>query len=161
MQVLNRRYESLFHIDCRRHVHGSRKGIVGRLRHVDVVVGMNWRLAPDRRACKLAARVGDRLVHVHVELCAASRHPDVQRKHVLMLAREDLVTDLNNQLVTLVIEPPACVICIRAPHSLLLGTSTSPRLSVSLRTPVTSTLLMALISFLLSFVFCRMLQSLK
>src|SRR3984957_5472365 len=38
--------------------------------------------------------------------------------------------------------------CVCAPHSLLLGTSTSPRLSVSLRTPITFTLLMALIGFL-------------
>src|SRR5258708_814215 len=37
--------------------------------------------------------------------------------------------------------------CVCAPHSLLLGTSTSPRLSVSLRTPITFTLLMALIGF--------------
>src|SRR5579864_4303490 len=38
--------------------------------------------------------------------------------------------------------------CVCAPHSLVLGTSTSPRLSVSLRTPITATLLIALISFL-------------
>src|SRR5277367_4015152 len=38
--------------------------------------------------------------------------------------------------------------CVCAPHSLLLGTSTSPRLSVSLRTLITFTLLMALIGFL-------------
>src|ERR1700692_1314311 len=75
---------------------------------------MNWRLAADRRTCKLAAAVGNHLIHIHVELRAAPRHPDVQRKHVLMLAREDLVTDLNNQLVTLVLTPLACVVCIRS-----------------------------------------------
>src|ERR1700686_1398465 len=37
--------------------------------------------------------------------------------------------------------------CVCAPHSLLLGTSTSPRLSVCLRTPITFTLLIALITF--------------
>src|ERR1700757_1112064 len=37
--------------------------------------------------------------------------------------------------------------CVCAPHSLLLGTSTSPRLSVSLRIPITFTLLIALITF--------------
>src|ERR1700686_3783572 len=37
--------------------------------------------------------------------------------------------------------------CVCAPHSLLLGTSTSPRLSVSLRTPIIFTLLIALITF--------------
>src|ERR1700731_2276383 len=37
--------------------------------------------------------------------------------------------------------------CVCASHSLLLGTSTSPRLSVSLRIPITFTLLIALITF--------------
>ena len=86
-----------------------------------------------------------------------------------MLAGEDLVTDLNDQLVALVVEPPAGMVGIgggflqdgvggyhlardqvladaevleralglRAPE-LVGGTSTSPRLSVSLRTPVAS-----------------------
>jgi hypothetical protein len=31
-----------------------------------------------------------------------------------MLARKDLVTDLNNQLVTLVVEPPPYVVCVRS-----------------------------------------------
>src|SRR5260370_39352406 len=37
--------------------------------------------------------------------------------------------------------------CVCAPHSLSLGTSTSPRLSVSLRTLITFTLLIAFIVF--------------
>ena len=68
---------------------------------------MDRRLAAERRAGKLAAAVGDHLVHVHVELRAAAGHPDVQRKHVVMLAGEDLVADLDDQLVRLVVEPPA------------------------------------------------------
>src|SRR5262249_4541319 len=47
------------------------------------------------------------LVHVHVELRAAARHPYVQGKHVQMPAREDLVADLNDQLVALIVEPLA------------------------------------------------------
>ena len=72
-----------------------------------MVVGVNRRLAPERRARELAAAVGDHLVHVHVELRAAARHPHVQRKHIVMLAGEDLVADLNDQLVALVVEPLA------------------------------------------------------
>jgi hypothetical protein len=30
-----------------------------------------------------------------------------------MLGRKDLVTDLNNKLVTLVVQPPAYVVCVR------------------------------------------------
>ena len=79
------------------------KGVVGRLRHVDMVVGMNRRLAAERRAGELAAAVGDHLVDVHVELGAAARHPYVQRKHVVMLAGQDLVADLDDQLMRLVV----------------------------------------------------------
>ena len=106
----HRRDEPLLHVDGRRDVHGRRERVVRRLRHVDVIVGMNRRLAAERRACKLAAAVGDHLVDVHVELGAAARHPDMQRKHVVMLAGEDLVADLNDQFVALVVEPLAGVV---------------------------------------------------
>jgi hypothetical protein len=66
---------------------------------------MNRRLAGQRSASQLAAAVGDYLVDVHVELSAAAGHPHMQREHVVMLAGEYLVTDLNDQLVALVIEP--------------------------------------------------------
>src|SRR6266403_5907259 len=66
---------------------------------------MNRLLAAERRACELAASVGDHFIHIHVELGAAAGHPDVQRKHVVMLAVEDFIADLNDQLVRLVIEP--------------------------------------------------------
>ena len=75
------------------------KRVVRRLRHVDVVVRMNRRLAAERRAGELAAAVRDHLVDVHVELRAAAGHPDMQREHVVMLAGEDLVADLDDQLV--------------------------------------------------------------
>ena len=95
-QRLYRRYQSLFHVDCRGYIHCRGKRIVGRLRHIDVVVGMNWRLAPERRARKLAAAVRNHLIHVHIELRAASRHPDMQGEHVLMLASEDFTADVND-----------------------------------------------------------------
>src|SRR5712671_2274308 len=66
---------------------------------------MNRRLAPKRRAGELATTVGDHLVHIHIELRAAAGHPPVQRKHVVMLASEDFVADLNDQIVTLLVEP--------------------------------------------------------
>jgi len=68
---------------------------------------MNRRLTSERRSCELAAAVGNHFVDVHVELGAAAGHPNVQGKHVVVLAGEDFVTSLNNQLVTLIIEPLA------------------------------------------------------
>jgi hypothetical protein len=61
-----------------------------------VIIRVNRRLAPKRRASKLAAAVGYHLVNVHVELGATAGHPDMQREHVVMLAAEDLVADVND-----------------------------------------------------------------
>ena len=72
-----------------------------------MIVGVHRRLATEWRARELAAAVGDHLVHVHVELGAAARHPYMQRKHVVMLAGEDFVARLNNQVVLLIVEPLA------------------------------------------------------
>ncbi len=77
-----------------------------------MIVGVNWCLASQWRAGDLAAAVGDHLVHVHVELRPAARHPHMQRKHFMMLTREDFVADLNDQLVALLVEPFAGIVCI-------------------------------------------------
>src|SRR5258708_13997293 len=66
---------------------------------------MHRRVASKGSAGELATPVGDHFVDVHVELSAASRHPDMQGKHVVMLAGQDLVTGLNNQVMTLIVEP--------------------------------------------------------
>src|SRR5262245_55698062 len=71
---------------------------------------MDRRLAAEGCPRELAAAVGDDLVHVHVELRAAAGHPHVQRKHVVMLAREDLVARLNDEFVSLVVETLAGVV---------------------------------------------------
>ena len=113
VQRLHCRDQSLLHIDRCRDIHGGGKRVVGRLRHVDVIVRVNRRLAPQRRAGELAAAVGDHFVHVHIELRAAARHPHVQGEHIVMLAGEDFVTDLNDQFVALVVEPPACMVGAR------------------------------------------------
>jgi hypothetical protein len=52
----------------------------------------------------VAAAVGDHLIHVHIELRATARHPNVQRKRVVVLAGEDFVTHLNDQFVFPIIE---------------------------------------------------------
>src|SRR6266478_8370128 len=69
-----------------------------------MVVGMDRRLTSKRCACELATPVGDDLVYVHVKLRPAASHPDVQRKHVVVLARENLIAGLHNESEALVIE---------------------------------------------------------
>src|SRR5260370_40715138 len=71
---------------------------------------MDRRVASKGSPCKLATAVGDHFVDVHVELGAAARHPDMQRKHVVMLAGEDLVTGLNDQLTALIVKPLAVAV---------------------------------------------------
>src|SRR5260370_37732607 len=73
---------------------------------------MNRRFAPERCAGESAAAFGDSLVQVHVEWRATSCHPNMEGKHVLMASCEDLITGLNDQLVALVVEPPAGMIGI-------------------------------------------------
>src|ERR1700722_13932270 len=77
-----------------------------------MIVWMHRRLAGERRPGELAAPVGDHLVHVHVELGAAARHPDVQWEHVVMLAAQDLVADLNDQSMRSVVETLAGMVGI-------------------------------------------------
>ena len=72
--------------------------------------GWTGALLAERRASKLAAAIRDHLVHVHVELRAAAGHPDVQGKHVVMLAGENFVADLDDQSVGLVSQPLAGVV---------------------------------------------------
>ena len=70
-----------------------------------MIVGVHRRLASERRAGELAAAIGNHFVDVHIELCAAARHPHVQRKHVVVLAGQNLVAGLDDQLVPLIVEP--------------------------------------------------------
>src|SRR5882672_5306275 len=71
---------------------------------------MHRRVASKGRASELATPVGDHFVDVHVELGAAAGHPDMQGKHVVMLAGQDLVTGLNNQVIALIVKPLAVAV---------------------------------------------------
>src|SRR6516225_2122373 len=77
-----------------------------------MIVGMNRRLASEWRASDLAAAVRDHFVNIHIELGAAAGHPHVEGEHVVMLAGEDFVADLHNQIVALLIEALAGKVCI-------------------------------------------------
>src|SRR5207248_4663387 len=84
--------------------------VVRRLRHVHVVIRMDGLMAAERLAGDPRAAVGDYLVHVHVELCTAAGHPNVQRELLLVLARRDLVADADDQVLLRVAEPAGPVV---------------------------------------------------
>ena len=67
-------------------------------------------MAAERRTSDLSAAVRDHLINIHIELRAAAGHPDMQRKHVVVLASKDFVANLDNQFVALIVEPLAVVI---------------------------------------------------
>ena len=79
-------------------VHGRREGVVGGLRAVDVVVGVDGRLAAELAAGQLDGAVGDHLVDVHVRLRAAAGLPDDQRKVVVQIAGDDLIGGAHDQV---------------------------------------------------------------
>ena len=78
-------------------VHGGGKDVVGGLAQIDVIVGVNRRLAPQDPARQFDGPVGDHFVDVHVGLGAAAGHPDVQGKMVVQLARDDFLRGPNDQ----------------------------------------------------------------
>ncbi len=97
-QFPDRREQPMMDHFDRRDMHRARKGIVGGLRHVDVVIGMDGLLAAHHPACELDGAVGDDLVGVHVGLGAAAGLPDMKREMVVERALDHLVGGLDHEL---------------------------------------------------------------
>ena len=79
-------------------VHRGGKRVVGRLRHVYVVIGVNGLLAAHLAAGDFDGAIGDHLVDVHVGLRAAAGLPDAQRKMIVELAGDDFVGGAGDEL---------------------------------------------------------------
>src|ERR1700730_13189309 len=79
-------------------MHGGGKSVVGRLRHVDVIIGVNWFFVAYYSAGKLDGPIGDDFVDVHVGLRATAGLPDAQREMVVQFARNDFISGLDDQL---------------------------------------------------------------
>ncbi len=90
----------------RRDMHRGRERVVGGLRHVDVVVGMNRVLAAQLAAGQLDCPVRDHFVGVHVALRAAAGLPDPQREVGIEFAFDHLVRGLDDQLGPVARENP-------------------------------------------------------
>ena len=96
-QLLHRGHQQVDDLLGRRDMHRGRKRVVGGLRHIDVVVGMDRLLAAHLAAGQFDRAVRDDLVGVHVGLGAAAGLPDAQRKLGVELARGDLLGRLHDQ----------------------------------------------------------------
>ena len=82
-------------------MHGGGEAVVGALRRVDVVIGVHRPFAAAALAGQLVGAAGDHLVDVHVALRAAAGLPDPQGELRVMLAGENLIGDLFDQLADL------------------------------------------------------------
>ena len=80
-----------------------------------MVVRVDGHLAAQGRSGELTAAIGNHLVDVHVELRPAAGHPDVERKHFVMLPGENLVAHFDDQPVGRLIHPLAGVIRVGRP----------------------------------------------
>ena len=69
-----------------RDVHGRRESVVGRLAHIDVVVGMAEFVPRD-----LICPVGDHLIGIHIGLCSGTRLPDNQGEVCIQLSGDHFV----------------------------------------------------------------------
>ncbi len=78
-------------------VHRGGKRVVGRLRHIYVVIGVNGLLAAHFAAGDFDGAIRDHLVDVHVGLRAAAGLVDAQRKMVVELAGDDFVGGLRDE----------------------------------------------------------------
>ncbi len=97
-QVFEGRQEVVDDLLGGRDVHGGREGVVGRLAEIDVVVGVDGVLRPERAAGQLDGAVGDHLVGVHVGLGAAAGLPHHQREVVVEGAVRHLAGGANDQV---------------------------------------------------------------
>src|ERR1700722_7777223 len=97
MNALDGGNQRVFYPIRGRDVHGSGERIVGRLRHVDVIIGMNWLLRSQRAARQFNGAVRNHLIDVHVGLGAAAGLPDAQGKLVVKFAGNHFVGGLRDE----------------------------------------------------------------
>ena len=81
-----------------RDMHGGRKRVVGRLRHVHMIVRMNGFLRSHLAAGDFYGAIRNYLVHVHVGLGPAAGLPNAQRELVSQLAGNHFIGRLHDQL---------------------------------------------------------------
>lgn len=89
LETAQSRKELLLNLEDGSNVHGGGESVVGRGRHVDVVVGVDWLLGTHGTTEDLNGAVGDDLVGVHVGLSARAGLPDDEGEVIEELERCD------------------------------------------------------------------------
>ncbi len=87
-------------------VHRRWEGVVGRLRSVHMIIGMNRLFRSDFAAQHLDRSIGDHFVDVHVGLGARPCLPNHQGKVFVELALDDLIGGRDDGLRQLALEEP-------------------------------------------------------
>ena len=86
-------------------MHGGRIGIVGGLRLVYIVVGVDFLLGIFQGAAQKYMRtVGNHLIRIHVGLGARTCLPDHQGKLAVVLACKNFVTNLGNNVCLVLLQ---------------------------------------------------------
>ena len=88
----------------RRYMHHRGEYVVGGLRAVHVIIGMQRRVLAALPARQFVAAIGDHLVEIHVGLRAAARLPDRQWKLLGVLPGKNLVAHLHDQCTASVVQ---------------------------------------------------------
>ncbi|MNV44414.1 hypothetical protein D3C71_1361730 [compost metagenome] len=111
-QLANRRQQVLLHGLDSGDVHGGGEAVIGALGAIDVIVGVNRRLAAAWVAGQFVGATGDHFIDVHVALGTAAGLPDHQRELIVMLAFEHFVGglldqpgDVGRQIAVAVVDP--------------------------------------------------------
>ena len=88
-------------------VHGGRIGVVRRLAHIHMVVGMDRRFGAETAAQHLDGAVGDDLIGVHIGLGAGAGLPDGQGKVIVELAVDHFLGGSDDGLADRAVELPS------------------------------------------------------
>ncbi len=104
VEVLQRRDELADDRLGGRDVHRRRIGVVRRLAHIDVVVGMDGLLRTHHPAQHLDGAVRDDLVRIHVRLRARARLPDGEREMRVELAVDHFLRGSDDLLADILVE---------------------------------------------------------
>ena len=98
VQPHERRQQMAVDFDCRGDMHGARDRVVGRLAHIDVIVGMHQLFRAEFAAERQIGGVRDHLVDVHIALGAGAGLPHQQRKMLIQLAVGDVLRHRDDRL---------------------------------------------------------------
>ena len=105
-QLLQRRHEAVNDFLRAGDVHRRGIGVVRRLAHIDVVVGMDGLLRTHLAAQHLDGAIRDHLVRVHVRLSARAGLPDDEGEMIVQVSRDHFLRRAHDRGAKPLIEMP-------------------------------------------------------